>query len=224
MRIWHANLGRGVTRYEFERNLTAILDAAGPRAVICLQEIDEADAPDEMAIITRRTRNTHTIIGANTAVPILVPRNIAILGERQTLGARGLAKFSPHRPINEALLGLGPSLTAAVFNTHLPIDRVQTQTRRIQVRRKLRKRVRARQDQLHNGLWVADTNTRRGWPKIARDEKSVINAGIDKSKAWAAPGRHVVVTDRETVRLTIDGHNAHGARVRWVRDKKGNVR
>lgn len=219
MKLWHANLGRNVSRYEFERNLADLLDAAGPRAVICLQEIDEADAPDELAIIAQRTRNTHTIVGGNTAVPILVPRRIAILGERQTLGCFGLARYTPHRPINEAILGLGPFLTTTVFNTHLPIDRVQTFTRRAQVRSKLRKRVRERQEQLHNGVWVADTNTRRGWPTIARDEVIVINAGIDKSKAWAAPGRHVVVTDRETVDLTIDGHNAHGARIRWVRTR-----
>lgn len=220
MKLWHANLGRGVNRYEFERNFNRIMDAAGPRAVICLQEIDEADAPDELAIIAARVRNSHYIVGGNTAVPILVPKRIEILDERQTLGCLGLAEFTPHRPINEVVLRLTTSLTTTVLNTHLPIDRPQTFTRRLQVRRKLRQRVRARQQQMHNGVWVADTNTRRHWPVMARGEQYVVNAGIDKSKAWAAPGRHVEISDRETVDLTIDGHDAHGARIRWVRDAR----
>jgi hypothetical protein len=217
--FWHANLGRNVDRYEFERNLRAVLDAAGPRAVICFQEIDEADAPEELEIISRLTRNTHVIVGGNTAVPILVPRRVRILGDRQTLAARGLALFTPHRPINEVLLELRPDLRIVVLNTHLPIDRVQTFTRRLQVRRKLRARANARLQQLFGGVWVADTNTRRGWPTIVKGETTVINAGIDKSKAWAPPGYRVEVSERQSVDLTIDGHNAHGARVRFIKER-----
>jgi hypothetical protein len=219
MILWHANLGRGVDRYVFEREFRKVYAAAGPRAVICLQEIDEADAPEEMEIISRITRNTHVIIGANTAIPILVPRQFLILGERQTLAAKGLAKFSPARPINEVLLQLRPDLKVVVFNTHLPIDRLQTLTRRLQVRRKLRARARARLLQMFGGVWAADTNTHRGWPTIVRGETTVINAGIDKSKAWAPPGYHVEVSDRQQVDLTIDGHDAHGARVRFIKEK-----
>ncbi|WP_205484687.1 hypothetical protein, partial [Arthrobacter sp. Alg241-R88] len=81
--------------------------------------------------------------------------------------------------------------------------------------RTLRQRAKANLE--HGGIWVADTNTHRGWPRIAPDEQVVTDAGIDKAKAWAPAGRKVVVTDRRTIRLSIDGHDAHGARIRWVR-------
>lgn len=216
MILWQANLGRGVTRDVFERNLRRVLDAGGPRAVYALQEIDEADAPDEHEIVGTITRNTHHVIGANTAVPILVPRHLDIIGDRQTLACKGLAKYTPHRVVNEALLQLGPNLKVAVLNTHLPIDRPATASRRAEVRRALRIRARQRQQQLMGGVWAADTNTRGSFPVIP-GEARVVNAAIDKARAWAPPGRRVVVTEQRTVDLTIDGHDAHGARIRWVR-------
>jgi hypothetical protein len=217
MILWHANLGRGVDRYVFEHNFRNIMEAAGPRAVVCLQEVDEADAPNEMSIIAALVQNSHVIIGGNTAVPILVPRRFNIIGDLQTMGCRGLAKYTPNRPINEVMLELRRGLKVSVFNTHLPLDRVQTLTRRQELRRKLRKRARQRQDELMAGIWVADTNTRRGWPTIVKGETTVVNAGIDKSKAWAPPGHYVVVSDRQRVDLSIDNHNAHGARVRFLK-------
>ena len=81
----------------------------------------------------------------------------------------------------------------------------------VRIRRALRQRA---QDH-EAGAWVADTNTRRGWPTIVEGERTVINAGIDKTKAWAPEGRKVVVEWTTSVPLTIDGHDAHGARVWW---------
>lgn len=215
MILWHANLGRGVTTDEFTRNLRAVLNAGGRRAVFAFQEIDEADGPEEMDILRELVDKTHTIVGAQTAVPILVPRQFDVEGETLTIACKGLAKFTPHRPINEAQIRIGRNLAPVLLNGHMPIKRPETESRRRDFRRTLRRRVNANLE--HGGLWVADTNTRRGWPRIAPDERSVIDAGIDKSKAWAPPGRKIVVTDRRTVRLSIDGHDAHGARIRWVR-------
>jgi len=209
MILWQANLGRGVSSAVFERNLRRVLDAGGPRAVFCFQEIDEADAPAEAVILRRLTERTHRIFGGRTAVPILVPRDIPVTRSIQTIASRGLAKFTPHRPINEATLRVG-GLEVTVLNLHLPINRPQTFTRRRDARKALRLRARAQEA----GVWVADTNTHVGWPVIVPGEKFVIDAGIDKAKAW---GPHkVIVTDRRRVDLTIDGHNAHGARIRWV--------
>jgi hypothetical protein len=211
MILWQANLGRGVSEAEFLRNLRRVLDAAGPRAVICLQEIDEADRPDEMAAVVELARDTHRIVGRHTAVPILVPRHLSVVRTLQTPACKGLALFTPNRIINEAVIEVGPNLTVAVLNTHVPLLRPQTLLRRRQVRRALRRRTRAHE----HGAWFADTNTRRGWPRMALRERRVIEAGIDKAKAWAGPGRRVTVTWQRTVALTIDKHDAHGARVMW---------
>jgi hypothetical protein len=211
--LWQANLGRGVTVAKFEWNLRRVLDAAGPRAVICLQEIDEADKPDEMAAVVELARDTHRIVGRHTAVPILVPRHLDLVGSIQTPACKGLALFTPNRVVNEARVHLGVGLDVGVLNTHLPLDRLVTRNRRRQVRQTLRDRALT----YDAGAWVADTNTREGWPRITPGERTVIDAGIDKAKAWAPGGWRVEVRERWTVPLTIDRHDAHGARVMWVR-------
>ena len=207
MILWQANLGRGVSSDEFEHNLRRLLAIAGPRAVICLQEIDEADQPQEMDTVIRLARMTHRIVGRSTAVPILVPRHLDLIGAVQTPACKGLALFTPNRIVNEAVVRLGPDLVVTILNTHVPLLRPQTLTRRRQVRKTLRRRTRNHD----HGIWVADTNTRRGWPTMADGERSVIEAGIDKAKAWS--GRRVVVSRRQSLALTIDNHDAHGARV-----------
>lgn len=218
MILWQANLGRGVSPDKFERNLSRVLHAGGHRAVYAFQEIDEADDPNEMLILRRLTDHTHRIVGSNTAVPILVPRHLPLVGTQQTLACKGLAKYTPNRIVNEALVQLGPNLQVAILNTHLPLNRPATASRRRDVRETLRRRARARVEMA--GVWVADTNTRHGWPSIVHDEESVIDAGIDKAKAWAPRGRHVIsVTERRNVKLevdlSIDNHDAHGARIWW---------
>lgn len=210
----HANLGRGVSTEEFRRNMRRVLNAGGDRAVFAFQEIDEADAPEEMDYLTDLTRKTHRIVGGRTAVPILVPRHFGIEGELVTPASKGLAKFTPNRPITEAHIRIGPNLSPVILNGHMPIDRPQTQSRRADFRKALRSRANTNLE--HGGLWVADTNTKRGWPRIAEGERIVTNAGIDKAKAWAPLGREVVVTDRRTIPLSIDGHDGYVARVRWV--------
>lgn len=213
MILWQANLGRGASADEFAANLGRVLRAGGKRAVFAFQEIDEADTPEEMDTLHFALRKTHKIAGGHTSVPICVPNHLALIESVQSLGCIGLAKFTPHRPINEALVGIGPNLEVAVLNWHVPIDRPETKGRRTQVRRNAR----ARAKRYEHGAWVSDTNTHRGWPEIVPDERTVTDAGIDKAKAWAGEGRHVVVSDRRTVDLTIDGHDAHGARIRWER-------
>lgn len=213
MILAHANLGRGVSTAEFERNLRRILDEWGPRAVYAFQEIDEADKPEEMAAVVELASDTHRIVGRHTAVPILVPRHLDLLDAEQTPACKGLALFTPNRVVNEARIGLGIGLEVGLLNTHLPIERLVTRNRRRQVRYTLRERALAHDA----GVWVADTNTREGWPRITPGERTVVDAGIDKAKAWAPGGWRVEVTSRRTVPLTIDNHDAHGARVMWVR-------
>lgn len=210
MIVAHANLGRGVGTPEFRRNVDRIIEAMGQRAAFGTQEVDEADQPNEMDYLVDRLRKTHTVVGERTAVPWFIPNHFAVLDHRLVLGCQGLAKFTPARPINEVTIGIGPNLEPGLLNFHLPIDRPETQGRRVQMRRK----VRLRAKQHETGLWVADTNHRRGWPTIVPGEVDVTEAGIDKAKAWSSV-RRVEVTRQRTVPLSIDGHDAHVARVRW---------
>lgn len=213
MILWQANLGRGVSPAEFTANLRRVLDAGGPRAVFCFQEIDEADAPEEMVILKRLVRTTHHVVGDRTAVPILVPFHLDLFSAHVKPACKGLAEFTPNRVINSAVIQLGPNLAPGILNTHLPIDRPETQERRAEVRQALRDEA----NEHEAGAWVADTNARRGWPAIVKGETTVINAGIDKAKAWGPADRRVVVESLGSVDLTIDGHNAHGARIWWKR-------
>ncbi|HEY0889312.1 MAG TPA: hypothetical protein VGE38_06865 [Nocardioides sp.] len=219
MRLVQANLGRNVSEAEFLRNFDALLERGGRRAVYALQEIDEADAPEEMDLIQQRVRLTHHVIGDHTAVPILVPHHLALFSVHLEPACKGLAKFTPNRVVTEAVIQLGKHFAPAVLNTHLPrlpvgvTDEIREQLE--ERRRDVRQALRTRAKEHHAGVWLADTNTHRGWPTIVRGEKTVTDAGIDKAKAWAPERRRVIVTDRWTLNLTIDGHNAHGARVVW---------
>lgn len=210
MRIWTANLGRGVTAL-FERNLDRLLEAAGKGSIICLQEIDEADKPDELGILLEKTRFTHDVYAPYTGVPIVVPQWMRVEQAAVTPACRGLAEFTPNRFVNEVVVRLVGSGEVAVLNTHLPIDRPETATRRTEVRRALRQRA----NEHEQGVWCADTNTHEGWPRIHPLEVSLIDAGIDKAKAWGPVDVRLVTRPLISVNLTIDKHDAHGATVVW---------
>lgn len=208
---WQANLGRGVSEEVFRRNFDRLYLRGGKRAVYLPQEVDEADAAHEVDYILDRTHKTHRAVGMKTGAPILLPRYLDVVDFDTRLACRGLAKYTPNRYITEAVVELQNGTQVGLFNTHLPILRVRTLTRRRSVRQALREETRGHR----NGLWVADTNTRRGWPTIVKGEKSAWDAGIDKGKVWAKGEGRVVVVKRDSVDLTIDNHNAHGALLRW---------
>ena len=215
MIVAQANLGRGVTTDVYRRNLSWILGTFGARAVYCLQEIDEADKPDEMEILLSKTRDTHHIVGRRTAVPILVPHHLDLFSVHVEPACKGLALITPNRVVNEAVIQLRKDLQVAVLNTHLPRNVPPLTNGR---RRDVREALTGRAIVHPAGVWVADTNTRKGWPAIRKAERTLIDAGIDKAKVWAPGGYRLVLgTHTRTVNLTIDGHNAHGRSVWWVK-------
>lgn len=209
--FWQANLGRGVPKDEFVLNFNRVYERAR-NAVMFLQEVDEADKPEEADIILDRTDRTHKAVGMKTGVPILVPKYLDIDWLDTRLACKGLAGYTPNRYVTEVMLVLPNGTRVGLFNTHVPILRPKTLTRRREVRQALREETNASK----NGLWVADTNTRIGWPTIVKGEKPAINEGIDKAKVWAKGEGRVIVTGRQHVNLTIDKHNAHGARSTWL--------
>jgi hypothetical protein len=208
--FWQANLGRGVPTWEFQQNFDKIYTRA-KNAVMLLQEVDEADKPDEAEYIIGRTEGTHRAVGMRTGTAILVPRSIDLWNFDTRLACKGLAKYTPNRYITEATVRLKNGTMVDLYDTHLPILRPKTLTRRRQVRQALREETRGSR----NGLWVADTNTHVGWPTIVKGEKVAVDAGIDKARVWAKGAGTVHVTHRRTIDLTIDNHNAHGALLRW---------
>lgn len=239
VKLWIANVGRGANKAKFRRSIAKIKRAAGPRAVIGLQEIDEADVPNEMDDILWMFRWTHKVVGEKLAVPILVPKRFDTFGHQVRLGSPGLAKFTPYRPINRVGVELPLSraertklgadeLAAYFYNFHIPISRPETQDRRAEMIEKVQEWTREDKRDGHNGAWLADTNWRRArdgaLPRIVPGEKQVLggavgtHAEIDVAKAWAGAdtGLRVVVRNRRHVDLTIDGHNGHGADLLWV--------
>ncbi len=238
MKAVQANVGRGVTKAKFRRNIAKIKRFAGPRAVIFPQEIDEADVPNEMDDIAWMFRWTHKIIGDGLAVPILVPKRFETFGHRVRLGSPGLAGFTPHRPINRVGITLPlsrrqmselgvTSLGVYAFNFHVPISREQTEEMREEMMERVSEETNDVRDDGFGGLWVADTNWRRArdgaLPKVTTGEKIVMggkvgtHAEIDVAKAWAGKGSglRVVASNRRHVDLTIDGHNGHSTDLLW---------
>lgn len=239
MRLVQANVGRGVDKAKFRRNIAKVKRFAGPRAVINFQEIDEADVPNEMDDIAWMWRWTHKVVGDGLAVPILVPKRFDTFGHRVVLGSPGLAGFTPHRPINrigislplgrQAMADLGvTSLDIFDYNFHVPISRDQTEALRAGMIEKVSEETRGVKERGYGGVWVADTNWRKArdgaLPRIVPGEKTVIggkvgtHAEIDVAKAWVGSrsGLKVVVQNRRHVDLTIDGHNGHSADLLWV--------
>jgi hypothetical protein len=210
--FWQANLGRGVSEAVFRRNFDRVYRRGGAYSAYLLQEVDEADEAKEVDYILDRSHKTHRAVGMKTGAPILVPREIDLIDFDTRLACRGLAKYTPNRYVTEAVVGLKNGTKVGLFNTHVPILRVRTLTRRRDVRQALREETNGQR----NGLWVADTNTRRGWPTIVKGEKSAVDAGIDKAKVWAKGEGRVLVKRRDHVDLTIDNHNAHGAQLKWL--------
>lgn len=221
--VWQANLGRGVTVDAFCDNLARLVAAVGLGGFLALQEVDEADVPEEGDAIAAALDSTHVIHHPGRLNPIAVPRGVDVLDAGAVHGCDGLARVTPARWITYVVAELGEGLTLAVVNFHLPILRAGTLTRRARMRLALRRLVRELRRAGHIVYVCGDTNTRR--PRFAKwtdPIREAIAAGIDR--AWiTAPRRHpwrVVVLAGMTLNLTIDNHDAHGARLGFPRRRR----
>lgn len=213
MKVVQANLGRGAPTDEFVMNFNRVMKAAGKRGMINLQEVDEADHPEEMDIILERSKRTHVVYGENLAVPILVPKYLDVVRHDITQASKGLAKYTPNRPLNTVVVELENKIHVADLNIHLPINRLATASRRRECRQALRREANSHD----NGFWVSDTNTRVGWPTIVKGEKTIFNGGIDKSKAWSKdPNVRLTIGRRRKVNLTIDNHDCWVGHAYWM--------
>lgn len=212
MIVTFANMGRGVETLEFRRNFDRVIRRGGLRSVFGWMEIDEADKPEEMDYLVDRLHKTHRIIGEQTMVPLCVPRHLGLADWHIEPACKGLAGMTPNRVVTQALIGLPGGLEVGWGLTHVPKYWPETSSRRKDVRRTLR----GEMNDYANGGWMADTNTRRGWPTMVKGEKPAIDASIDKAMVFADKSRRVVVGKRSMIPLTIDGHNGHSFRALWL--------
>lgn len=217
-----ANWGRGVSASEFRANVLRVLDASD-KAVLCIQELDEADAPDEHAILAAAIHPKDARIGWHTYEPIVVPWMLQVRNWRATKACRGLAKYTPTRFIVEALIS-NPDRTdvpaVVVMNQHPPINRPATQSRRRRQRRVHKRRIRRWVRRGVTVVWAGDMND-ANYPRMHRAERTAVHRGLDYIRYVQAPGgAQVEVLGHKVIPQTIDGHDALLARLRLTPPKE----
>jgi hypothetical protein len=151
-----ANIGRGVSTEVAHANIRRIARSV-PGAFVGFQEIDEADAPDEGALIplrftpvgeapqpgmqdvfTSEGQPTYTFAGTSgpgwkRATPVAVPSTWKIVRRSVTKASDGLAKVTPHRVIVTVRCRPAgdPDFPPVVFlNGHYPLART-TKAKRV---------------------------------------------------------------------------------------------
>lgn len=221
-----ANLGRGVDATEFTANVTRLLDqaekAAGP-TILALQEIDEADAPDEHRILAEQAGERFKITSRATAVPILVQRRLNVNRSRIRFASPGLARVTPHRVVTLTVVELPgidwlPRIVA--LNTHLPLDRPTTRGRRALVRTRLRASATWHTMRGRIVVWMADTNTHGTFPQMMPRERTIGGHGIDLIRLSVPRGIKATVIKQRRINLSIDGHDAHLSTVNFQPKEK----
>lgn len=217
-----ANFGRGVSAVEFRANVLAVLEA-NDNAVLGIQELDEADKPNEHAILAASIDPSDTRVGWRTMEPIVVPWMLKVAPQVITFACKGLSGYTPTRHIVEAVVR-NPAQRqvprVVVMNQHPPINRPATRTRRWRQRRVHKRRVKFWYDRGITVVWMGDMND-PAYPRMHRHEKTAVHAGLDYIRYVVHPrGAQVEVKATGTVDLTIDGHNAHWARLRLTPPKE----
>lgn len=101
-----ANLGRGVGDQVFYDSCKRIRAAFGANAVYHFNEIDEADAPNEHAILGGIfSKEDFRRVAWGTRCPVLVGRRrLRVKKANVSIGSPGMAKVSPHRVVVETIL------------------------------------------------------------------------------------------------------------------------
>lgn len=216
------NWGRHVSAAEFRANVLKVLDT-DDRAVLGIQELDEADKPDEHAILHAAIDPRDHRVGWQTMEPIVIPYALRVHQRVVTFACKGLAQVTPTRFIVEAEISnpAQPKVPpVVVMNQHPPINRPVARSRRWRQRRVHKARVRYWYRLGYTVVWMGDMND-PAYPKMHRLEQTAVHAGLDYIRYVEHPrGAQVELRGVGTVDLTIDGHNAHWARLRLTPPKK----
>lgn len=223
MIVWTANFGRGVDTTHFRADAKHVLDQPGNRddaSVYGIQELDEADQPDEHGVVSTLLDPGTTKVGWGTMEPLLIGGRYKVKRARITHASDGLARWAPTHFWVQALL-------EDTWQPHLPyVACVNSHSPR---RRMTRRDVRAIVNQYDTqrsavvGFWLAqgftvigteDANTPRP-PKSHPRQRTAISSGMDHIWYVQHPaGAQVEVAATGSVHTGIDNHDAHWARLK----------
>lgn len=217
-----ANIGRHVKPPEAAHNIRAVVDGFRPQwwrqtpAAIGWQEIDEADTPDEHGILHRTVKTftpKATIAGFATAVPIVVPPGWRIVKERVTPTCPGRPKITPMRVCVQAMIEHEETgIRIVLANGHYPHNAWDLW----RICQKSWELIVNKWTELgYTVVTTRDRNKRGNVDPLSPFEVPLLPANLlDKiSFIQAPPGPRSVrvqVGRVRTVKLSIDGHDAHG--------------
>lgn len=212
-----ANLGRGVSSDRFEDNLERVIkQVPGTHRFFGFQEVDEADDPEEMKLIRAKLGDTHTFAGVKTHVPIAVPRSFKVKHRSATVASEGVDGLSPRRHVVEAVVHPDgkPDCKIVATNTHFARDAGSLALVRREADVVLRQRLaKLRHKDEPLAAWLtADLNSRR-YKKLAGNEQELVTARLDYIRGYPTNDVTMKLLKTGSVDLSIDGHNAHWARV-----------
>ena len=215
--ILTGNLGRGVSSNRFEENLDLVIKKTpGAHRFFQFQEIDEADEPEEFKMIKAKLGDTHTFVGGKTNVPIAVPRSFKVFSRSATVASEGVDGLSPRRHVVQAVVHPDdhPDCKIVATNTHFARDASSLARPRREADIVLRQRLKsARERKTPLAAWLtADLNS-RNYKKLGPDEMRLVTARLDYIRAYPAGDVKMKLLKTGAIDLSIDGHNAHWARV-----------
>lgn len=211
-----ANLGRGVSIDEFKENVDRLnKKVPGTHRFFGFQEVDEADKPEEMAYIRNVFAKTHRFVGSKTAVPLAIPRTFQVARGTVTFASTGVAEFSPHREMVQAIVYPEgkPADKVVATGIHLGRNVKELQDARAQATAVIEKRLAYYQAKGLPAWLTADLNAKR-FKKLGDKEQRWVSAGLDHVRGYPAGGVQFELLQTGTVDLTIDGHNAEWAKVK----------
>lgn len=207
-----ANLGRGVPPSRFEENLDRLIkQTPGVHRFFQFQEIDEADDAEEMKMIRAKLHETHHFVGVKTHVPIAIPRTFKVDRRIINVASEGVDHLSPRRHVVQAVVHPKGHPTAKIVptNTHFARDADALDKVRADADRVLRKRL-----DIALPAWMTGDLNSQFYKKLNEDELKLVEVRLDYIRGYPRAGVRMQCLKAGHIDLTIDGHNAHWARVK----------
>lgn len=209
-----ANAGRGVTWEKFKQNIDKIIaETPGTHRFFNWQEIGEADfdGKRELEYIQDKLTKTHRFAGLQTHVPIAIPRTFRVKNRSVVVASEGVDHLSPRRHVVRAVVSPVDHPQALVHstNTHFARDAPPLALARAQADEVLRERL-----TIDVAGWLtADLNSSL-YSKLGKNEMRLVNARLDVIRAYERDGVTFELLKTGSINMSIDGHNAHWARVK----------
>jgi len=215
--VWTANFGRGVSVPVFQRNALEVMKSDHEAScATCIQELDEADKPDEHAFVKELAGKDH-LVGFQTHVPIVVARRYTVRVPRVKPTSEGVPHQSPRRNVVSCRIEhpRKPDVPGvALLNNHAPRNTPVLREQIKENREEFGQEVWRVWEQQHSYIWAGDMND-QNFPKLTPGEKTAVHAGLDYIRYRSHPkGAQLELLDTGTVDMDIDGHNAHWAKFR----------